>query len=255
MDDLDLYRDTLIYLVLLLAVTLATVVPALISIRRMRARGRRMRKAGSRQGYEAWSGGDGLLLAELARLGAIEAAEAAAVFHPLHREEMHRHWWLFDLLAGQSGWRRYLLRDRTAGATRTVVLVRSDILDSPYLMVEPENPPVKTLAALADRIENLQGLEPLELPAGVRPVSGIRIRTRSGMQAEGLRVVKESGLLEILRREKDLALRCHGTGVAVIRPLSPTEPGQVAALLATAEVLVSRLEDAARLGLSSAGRG
>jgi hypothetical protein len=245
MDELEIYRDTLIYLVLLMVVFLATVVPALLAIRRMRARSRHMRKAGGRMGYEPWSGKESLLLRDLEQLGVVEASSTAAVFHPLYREEARRRSWLFDLLAGQSGWRRYLLRDRAAGSTRTVVLVHSDAMDSPYLMVEPENPRTRALGALADRIETLHGLEPLELPMGVRPVPGIRIRTRTGRQAQALRVVMESGLLETLRREKDVAVRAHGSTMAVIRPLSPTDPRQVGALLTTAETLVSELEGAA----------
>jgi hypothetical protein len=255
MDELELYRDALLYLFLLLVVTLATVVPALLALRRMRARGRRMRKAGSRQGFEPWPGKEAVLLGELARLGVVDSSEAAAAFHPMYREEMRRRWWLFDLLAGQSGWRRYLLRDRAAGPTRTVVLVHSETLDTPYLMVEPENPRTKALGALADQIETLHGLQPLELPRGVRPVSGLRIRTQAGREAEALRVVIESGLLETLRRQHDLAVRAHGNVVAVVRPLSPTDPREVAALLSTAEMLVSELEDAARRsGASAADR-
>jgi hypothetical protein len=252
MGELELYRDVLLYLFLLLVVTLATVVPALLALRRMRARGRRMRKAGSRQGFEPWSGKEAVLLAELARLGVVDSSEAAAAFHPMYREEMRRRWWLFDLLTGQSGWRRYLLRDRAAGPTRTVVLVHSETLDTPYLMVEPENPRTKALGALADQIETLHGLQPLELPRGVRPVPGLRIRTQAGREAEALRVVIESGLLETLRREHDLAMRAHGKAVAVVRPLSPTDPRQVAALLSTAEMLVSELENAAGRSRESA---
>jgi hypothetical protein len=251
MDDLELYRDTLIYLFLLMVVFLATVVPALLAMRRMRARGRHLRKAGARQGFEPWSGKEGVLLSELERLGVVETSGTAAVFNPLYREETRRRAWLFDLLTGQSGWRRWLLRDRAAGSTRTVVLIRSETLDCPYLMVEPENPRTRALAKLADSIETLHGLEPLDLPLGVRPVPGIRIRTRPGQQAEALRVVMESGLLETLRREKDLAVRADGQTMAVVRPLSPTEPKQVAALLTTAETLVSRLEDAARRTMPS----
>lgn len=245
MDDLQLYRDTLIYLFLLTVVILATVVPALLALRRMRARTRSMRKAGGRQGFEPWSGRDEVLLKELQRLGVVETSVAAAVFHPLYREEVRRRSWLFDLLTGQSGWRRYMLRDRAAGPTRTVVLVQSDGMECPYLMVEPESPRSRALAGLADRIETLHGLEPLELPLGVRPVPGIRIRTRAGHQAEALRVVMESGLLDTLRRERDLALRAEGHLMAVVRPLSPTEPREIGALLATAETLVSELETAA----------
>jgi hypothetical protein len=252
MDDLEIYRDTLIYLVLLLVVFLATVVPALISLRRMRARGRQMRKAGGRHGFEPWPGKEAVLMRELERLGVVESPGAAGIFHPLYREETRHRSWLFDLLTGQSGWRRYLLRDRAAGSTRTVVLIQSETMDCPYLMVEPENPRTRALGRLADSIETLHGLEPLELPAGVRPVPGIRIRTQAGRQAEALRVVMESGLLETLRREKDLAVRAHGNTMALVRPLSPTEPREVGALLTTAETVISSLENAARPGESHA---
>ena len=245
MDNLEIYRDTLIYLFLLMVVFLATVVPALLAMRRMRARGRHMRKAGGRMGYEPWSGKDSLLMVELERLGVLEPSGAGAVFHPLHRQEARRRAWLFDLLAGQSGWRRYVLRDRAAGSTRTVVLVQSEVLDSPYLMVEPENPPSKALGRLADRIEHMHGLDTVELPIGARAVPGIRIRTRSGHQAEALRVVMESGMLDVLRREKNLAIRAHGPTMVVVRPLSPTDTREVGSLLTTAETLVSGLEGAA----------
>lgn len=248
MEELELYRDTLIYLFLLVVVFLATALPALLSLRRMRARGRRLRQAGGRVGYEPWTDDDGVLLRSLERLGVVETSAAAAVFNPLYRAETRRRAWLFDVLAGQSGWRRYLLRDRAAGAMRTVVLIQSDVLDSPYLMVEPERPRTRALGTLADRIEQLHGLEPLELPLGVRAVPGIRIRTRADAQPEALRVVLESGLLETLRREPDLAVRAWGNTMAVVRPLSPTDPRQVAALLSVAETLISRLEDAARPG-------
>ncbi|MFN2348873.1 MAG: hypothetical protein ABR558_04755 [Thioalkalivibrio sp.] len=246
MDELEVYRDTLLYLVLLVAVTLATVLPALIALRRMRARAKSMIRAGSRQGFAPWSGLDTVLLVELTRLGVLDSVEAGMVFHPQYREEGGRRWWLFDLLTGQSAWRRYLLRDRAAASTRTVVLVISETLDSPYLMIEPENPRNRALGTLADRVETLYGLEALELPSGTRPVPGIRIRSHPGEQAKALGVVMESGLLETLRREHDLALRARGKAFALVRPLSPTEPRQIASLIGTADVLVSELESAAR---------
>ncbi|ACL72610.1 hypothetical protein [Thioalkalivibrio sulfidiphilus] len=246
MDELEIYRDTLLYLFLLIVVTLVTVVPALIALRRMRARARRMRTAGSRQGFEPWAGQQVLLLKELVRLGIIESIEAGMVFHPQYREEGGRRWWLFDLLSGQARWRRYLLRDRAAGPMRTVVLIYSDILDAPYLMAEPENPRFAAFGHLADRVETLHDLVPMELPPGVRPVPGLRLRTHPDEKDEALRVVMESGVLESLRREHDLALRASARAFAVIRPLSPTEPREIATLLGSAEVLISELETAAR---------